>query len=104
MLLLIGETYKTKLADRKSSYERRFGDRYHLGLICCLNPVSTKDNSRLHQFGTKMLLGIYIGYTLNSGGGGWTGDLSIADWHDIEDNVASDVHVERFKSKEVGIK
>ena len=27
----------------------------------------------------------------------------MADWHDIENNVASEVHVKRFKSKEVGI-
>ena len=25
------------------------------------------------------------------------GDLIIADWHDIENNVASEVHVKRFK-------
>ena len=39
-----------------------------------------------------------------SSGGGWTGDLIIADWHDIENHVASEVHVERFKSKELGMK
>ena len=37
------------------------------------------------------LFGIFVGYALNSGGG-WTGDLIIADWH-----------VKRSKSKEVGI-
>ena len=43
-----------------------------------------------------------MGYALNSGGG-CTGDLIIAGWRDIENNVASVVHVERFKSKVVGI-
>ena len=33
-----------------------------------------------------------------------TGDLSIADLHDIENNFASEVHVKRFKSKDLGIK
>ena len=28
----------------------------------------------------------------------------MADWHDIEHKVASEVHVKRFKSTEVGIK
>ena len=32
-------------------------------------------------------------------GGGWTGDLIIADGHDIENNVASKVHVNQFKSQ-----
>ena len=50
-----------------------------------------------------MLPGMFIGYVLNSGGG-WTGDMIIADWHDIEDFVASEYHVNRFKSKKVGIK
>ena len=29
--------------------------------------------------------------------------MIIADWHDIENNVASEVHVKRFKSKAIGI-
>ena len=32
------------------------------------------------------------------------GDLIFANWHDIENNVASEVHVRRFESKEIGIK
>ena len=30
-------------------------------------------------------------------------DLIIADWHDIENNVASEVHDKRFKTEELGI-
>ena len=38
-------------------------------------------------------------------GKGWTGDFFIIDdWHDIESDVASEVYVKWFKSKEVGIK
>ena len=50
-----------------------------------------------------MLPGIFIGYALNFGGG-WSVDLIIVDWHHIENNVASEVHVKRFKSKESGVK
>ena len=50
-----------------------------------------------------MLPGIFIGYALNSGEG-WTRDLVIVDWHDFDNNVASEVHVMRFKSEGVGIK
>ena len=71
-----------KLADRKSPYERRFV---------------------FINLGQKMRPKIILRYALNSGRGR-TGDLIIAEWHDIENNVASEVHVKRLKSKEVGIK
>ena len=95
-----------KLAERKSPCGRRFGTPFDGSVIpygaeICFDPISTKDKSRHHQFGTMTLPGISIGHAPNFGGG-WTGDLIIADW-DIENNVASEVHV-RFKSKEVGMK
>ena len=66
-----------------------------------LYPTSTKDKkSRPHQFWTKVLSGMLIGYALNSGGG-WTGDLIIADWHDIENNVTSEVHVKSASPKKL---
>ena len=34
-------------------------------------------------------------------GGGWSGDLLIADWDDLMKNIASEVHVKRLKSEEV---
>ena len=49
-----------------------------------------------------MLPGIFFGYALNAGGG-WTRDVNIADWHHIENIVASELRVRSFKSKEVGI-
>ena len=66
------------------------------------NPISTKDKSLVHHFWTKMLPGIFIGYALDSGGS-WKVELIIADWHDIDNNVASEVHVKRSESNEVGI-
>ena len=44
--------------------------------------------------------GTFIGYALNSGGG-WTRLLIIADRHDIENNVASEVPGNRFKFKKL---
>ena len=49
------------------------------------------------------MVGLFIGYAPSSGGG-WTGDLIIADGHDSENHVASEVYVKRFKSEELGIK
>ena len=68
-----------KLADRKLPYERNFGTPFDgpgmlFGAEIHSNPISTRDTSRLHQLGTRKLPGIFIGYTLNSGGG-WTVDL-----------------------------
>ena len=36
-------------------------------------------------------------------GSGWTGDLLVADVEELENNIASEVHVTRFKEKEVKI-
>ena len=92
-----------KLADRKSPYERRIGTpfdrpRKPFGAEIYLNPISTKDKSRLHQVGTKTLPRIFIGYALTSRGG-WTRDLIIADWHDIENCVASEVHMKKIQAQ-----
>ena len=95
---------RDKLADRHSPYEKKNWD-----FICWSSNMeqqilsihpSQKTKGLLHQFGKKMFPAIFIGYALISGEG-WTGDWIIADWHDIENNVASEVHVARLKSKEV---
>ena len=57
--------------------------------------------SRLHQFGTKMLQGRFIGDALSSGEG-WTGDTIIAYWHDRENNVALGVHVKKIQGQRSG--
>ena len=40
--------------------------------------ISAKDQSRLHQFGPKVLPGIFLGYVL-SAGEIWKGDIMVAD-------------------------
>ena len=50
-----------------------------LGAEVFCNPSNAQDKSRPHQFATKVVPGMFIGYALNSGGG-WTTDLIIAAW------------------------
>ena len=69
---------------------------YAFGADTYFNLASTRHKSRLHQVGTKMLPGISYRYALNSGAR-WTGDLIIADWYNIENNVASEVLHKKFQ-------
>ena len=52
------------------------------------HPMSSKDQGRVHQFCTKVIPGIFIGYALNAG------EVELA---------ASEIHVKRFQSEEVDI-
>ena len=107
-MLLSFAKHTRQTGRQKVTVRPRFGTSFDcpnvpFGAEIYLNPISTKDKCRVHQCGTKMLPGRFMGYSLTSGEG-WTGDLIIVDWHDVETIVASEVHVKRFKSKEVGIK
>ena len=72
---VICETYQTNWQTEShhmnEDLELHLMVQWHLfgALIFFISPTSGKDRSRLHQFGTKMLPGIFIGYALNSGGG-----------------------------------
>ena len=60
------------LADGKIPYEKRFGEPFKgpvvpFGSMMEYQPVSVKDQSRLHQFGKKVLLGIFLGYAVFAG-------------------------------------
>ena len=57
------------LADGETPYARRFGEPCKGAVIpfgamveCCL--ISSRDQSRLHQCGKKVLPGIFLGYEL----------------------------------------
>ena len=61
------------LSDGKTPYERRFGVPFEgpiipLGALVKYHPILAKDPSRLHQFGKKVLPGIFLGYVLYAGG------------------------------------
>ena len=55
---------------------------------------------RIHQFGKKVLLGIFLGYELIAGGI-WKGDILIADIEELEMMDAPDIYPRRSKVKEV---
>ena len=60
------------LSDGKTPYERRFGKPYKgliipFGSLVEYYPVSSKDQSRIHQFGKKVLPGLFLGYALYAG-------------------------------------
>ena len=55
------------------------------------HPVSTKDMSRLHQFGKIFLPGIFLGYVLFAGRI-WKRDIAVADIEELERMDASEIH------------
>ena len=93
------------LSDGKTPYERRFGMPFvgpviPLGAMVEYHPISAKDLSRLHQFGPKVLPGIFLGYVLCAGET-WKGDLMVADIEELEEMDASELHARRLNAKEV---
>ena len=54
----------------------------------------------IHQFGKKVLPGIFLGYELIAGGI-WKGDILTADLEDLEKLDASDIYSRRINAKEV---
>ena len=64
-------------------------------------PSQECDIQRLHQFGQKMRSGIVLGCVQHVGGG-WSGDLYIADWKQIEEaRRRTYIYTKRFKVEEV---
>ena len=89
----------------ESPYERRFGMLFNgpvipLGAMVEYHPISGKDISRLHQFGPKVLPGIFRSYVLYAGGI-WKGDIMVADIEELEEMDASEAHARRLNAKEV---
>ena len=93
------------LTDGKTPYERRFGQPFKgpifpFGSLVEYYPTSAKDQSRLHQFGKKVLLGLFFGYALYAGGI-WKGDVLVADFEELETMDASEIFSKRPNAKEV---
>ena len=60
------------LSDGKTPYERRFGEPFKgpiipFGSLVEYYPISAKDLSKSHQFGKKVLPGLFLGYALHAG-------------------------------------
>ena len=61
---------------------------------------TAKDQSKIHQFGKKVLPGVFHGYALYAGGI-WKGDVHIADREELETMDASEIYSKRLNAKEV---
>ena len=94
------------LKDGLTPFEKRWNHKFKgpiipFGAEVEYRPSHPKGIERTQIHGKKVLSGIFCGYAQNAGGS-WTGDLLIADWHEIEEaDRPQDVHVHRVKSKEV---
>ena len=76
------------LADGKTRYQRRFGEPFtcpviFFGAMVEYYPISSRGQSRLHQFGKKVLPGIFLGYALIAERI-WKGDVLVADIEELE--------------------
>ena len=93
------------LSDGKTTHERRFGQPFKgpifpFGSLVEYYPITAKDQSRIHQFGKKVLPGLFLGYALYAGGI-WKGDVLIADLEELETMDASEIYSKRLNAKEV---
>ena len=89
-------------SDGKTPHERRFGQTFKgliipFGSMVEYHPITAKDQSRIHQFGKKVLPGLFLGYALYAGRI-WKGDVLIADLEELD---ASEIYSERLNAKEV---
>ena len=92
-------------SDGKTPYERRLGQPFKgqiipFGSLYECHPITAKDQSRIHQFGKKILPGLFLGYALYAGRI-WKGDILIADLEELETMDASEIYSKRLNTKEV---
>ena len=95
-----------KLSDGKTSYERRFGMPFNgpvlpFGAMIEYHPISDRDLSRLHQFGPKVLPGIFFLDMRLHAGEIWKGDMMVADIEELKEMDASELYARRLNAKEV---
>ena len=94
------------LSDEKTPNERRVGvplknQSYRLvhWMSVTLSLRKTSQES-IHQFGKKVLPGLFLGYALCAGGI-WKGDIMVADIEELEQMDASEIYATRLNAKEV---
>ena len=93
------------LADGKTPYERRFAEPFEgtvfpFGAMVEYYPISARGQWRLHQFGKKVLPGIFLCSVLYVEEI-WQGDIMVADTEELEKMDASEIHAKRLNAKEV---
>ena len=93
------------LSDGKTPHERRFGQPFKgpivpFGSLVEHHPITAIEQSRIHQFGKKVLPGLFRGYALYAGGI-WKGDVLIADLEELETMDASEIYSKRLKREDI---
>ena len=73
---------------------------FHLVHWVEYHPFTAKDQSRIHQFGKKVLPGLFLECALYAEGI-WKGDVLIADLEELETMNASEICSKRLNAKEV---
>ena len=84
----------------KNVLESFKGQIIPFGLLVEYHPITAKDQSRIHQFGKKVLPGLFFGYALYAGGI-WKGDVLVAYIEELETMDASEIYSKRHNAKEV---
>ena len=92
-------------SDGKTPCGRRFGQPFKrpiipFGSLVEYHPITAKDQSRIHQFGKKVLPGLFLGYALYAEGI-WKGEVLVADLEELETMDASEIYSKRLNAKEV---
>ena len=93
------------LSDGKTPYERRSGQPFTgpiipFGSLVEYHPMTAKDQSRIHKFGKKVLLALFLGYALYAERI-WKVDVLVADLEELETMDASKIYSKRRNAKEV---
>ena len=105
--IAISEMSKTSWQMVKTLYEIRFGEPFKgpiipFGAMVEYHPISSRDQSRLHQRGKQVLPGIFLGYALIAERIG-KGNILIADLEESEKLDASEISPRRINGKAVVI-
>ena len=96
-------TFKISCLIGKTPYERRFGQPFKgpiipFGSLVEYHPITSKDQSRIHQFEKKVLLALFLGYALYAGRG-VEGDILVADLEELETMDASEIYSKRLNAE-----
>ena len=70
------------------------------GAVVEYYPICAKDLSRLHQFGKKVMPGIFLGFALHAEGETWKGVIFVADAHEWWKNHIHRRQMEQSNSQE----
>ena len=68
------------------------------GSLVDYHSIIATDQSRIHQFGKKVLPGLFLGYALYEGGI-WKGDVLVADLEELETMDASEIYPKRLNAE-----